>query len=216
MSDVISESSGVWGDLLGSSEPLASLSGDGPIASCVANGSGAYRNFGWRWFLGACGLLVLTRELWVWSLDAPSLFVLLVATALIGPLLRHLLPAVIETVMRPQLTAFSDRIEVSYGNRVRSIPWSEIECLRLPQFFNDIPVNTDFQAVARLFGWQVGAWQLPLRGSIKVHARFGGDAEGVIRAMMTHCDYIVQEPEGYAGNLKRSPRQAVAGQEASR
>lgn len=216
MSDVISESSGVWGDLLGSSEPLTSLSGDGPIASCVANGAGGYSHPGWRWFLGACGALVLAQELWVWSMDEPSLFVLLVAAALFSPLLRRLLPAVIETVLRPQLTAFSDRIEVSYGSWVRSIPWSEIECLRLPQFYNDIPVDANFQAVARPFGWQVGAWQLPLRRSIKVHARFHGDAEGVIRTMMTHCDYIVQEPDGFAGTLKRSTRQADTGRGASK
>lgn len=187
-----------WDDLFESTEPLTSLVGDGPIASCVANGSGLlgrsvvpaiFFGFGAWLFSWAVGWWINGDGGWIMGTVSGTM---LLASG------WKLFPGVFEFALRPQLTVFDDRLEIRTWQFVRTIKWADVECLILPTFHSSIPHSPDFEAVARLFR----------RRKIRIHAGFRGDAREVIRAMLWRCDYVLQNATGSRNQLKRTPRKS--------
>ena len=90
------------------------------------------------------------------------------------------------------IDATPEGIEIVRTAGSKKFAWNEIHKV----------VTLDFFA-HRVASLTLIVWIEPIRGStIRFDSNFDGDAAGVIQMLLTHCDYIVRNPQGMSNRNK--------------
>lgn len=82
----------------------------------------------------------------------------------------------------------ADGIEIVYERTARKLAWNEIHKVVTMEFYPHIKADMILLVTIE-----------PHKGSeIKIDTSFEGDPGSVIQTLLTHCDYIVRNPQGYS------------------